>query len=149
MFGNFLFPSLSFTCDRIWTESNLCVILIVVSPKMPFLSAVIVLTCVSPLYQYTVAMDQHVVGVNMDSQWCCCRCTDSTFLEHGHPQVLFTLRLSAAHDRLSLALLCAGVTHCQDLDLTIVLLGSQAIHPCWATNPQEQSKSGVVVAIKI
>lgn len=107
---------------------------------------------VSPSYQHTTA----VVGVGVNMDCAVCRCsdrnlswtltepflnTDSTFLEHGDTQILFTLWLSAAHDRLRLALLCGGVTHCQDLDLTIILLGSQAIDRCWATIPQEQTPS--------
>lgn len=86
--------------------------------------------CVSRSYHHATAVEQNAVGVNMDSSPCCCRCSDSTFLEHGDAQVLFTLGLSAAHDGLCLALLRRVVTHCQDLDLTIVLLGSQAIDRC-------------------
>lgn len=67
---------------------------------------------------------------------CCCRPgdTDNTFFEHCDAQILFTLWLRAAHDGLALALLCGGVTHCQDLDLTVILLGSQSIDCCGATN---------------
>lgn len=53
-----------------------------------------------------------------------------TFLQHGHAQVLFTLRLCAAQDGLALALLRGKVTHRQDLDLTLLLLRHQALHPC-------------------
>lgn len=58
---------------------------------------------------------------------------DRTFLEHGDAQVLFTLRMGAAHYGLGLALLRAVVTHRQDLDLTVVLLKSQAVHRCSET----------------
>lgn len=56
-----------------------------------------------------------------------------TFLEHGDAQVLLALRMGAAHHGLRVPLLCAVVTHCQDLDLAIVLLETQAIHCCRAT----------------
>lgn len=56
-----------------------------------------------------------------------------TFLEHGDAQVLFTLRMGAAHYGLGLALLRTVVTHRQDLDLTVVLLKSQAVDRCSET----------------
>ena len=106
--------------------------------------------CVSPSYSTNTphTADQHAVGVNKDPWFAIADAeterfsnADNTFLEHGDAQILFTLRLSAAHDRLGLALLRAAVTHCQDLDLTVILLGSQAIDRCRATIPREQTPS--------
>lgn len=53
-----------------------------------------------------------------------------TFLQHGDAQILFTVRLSAAHDGLPLAFLSRGVAHRQDLDLAVVQLGGQAVKRC-------------------
>lgn len=57
-----------------------------------------------------------------------------TFLQHGDAQVLFALRVRAAHHGLrGPPLLCAVVAHRQDLDLAVVLLEPQAVHRCGAT----------------
>lgn len=65
---------------------------------------------------------------------------DRTFLEHGDAQVLFTLRMGAAHYGLGLALLRAVVTHRQDLDRTVILLKSQAVDRCSETNERIQTQ---------
>lgn len=61
----------------------------------------------------------------------------ATFLQHGDAQVLLALRMGAAHHGLRSPLLRAVVvvTHRQNLDLAVVLLESQAVHCCRATNP--------------
>lgn len=90
------------------------------------------------LLQDTAELEQNVVGVITDLWSVDLRAepllaADGTFLEHGDTQVLFALRMSAAHHGLRIPLLCAVVTHCQDLDLAVVLLETQAVHCCGAT----------------
>lgn len=108
--------------------------------------------CVSSSYQHTRAVYQYVAGVSSataDAATEAFSKADSTFFEHGDTQILFTLWLSAAHDRRGLAILCGGVTHSQDLDLTIILLGSWAVDRCWAIIPQKQSQSEICSTINI
>lgn len=95
----------------------------------------IVTQCVSPPYK--TLLEHSVVGVQTDSWSGYGRCdgrTKGTFLEHGDAQVLLALRMGAAHHGLRCALFCAVVvTHCQNLDLAVVLLETQAVHCCGAT----------------
>lgn len=90
------------------------------------------------LLQDTAELEQNVVGVITDS-WSVdvaaepLVAADGTFLEHGDAQVLFALRMGAAHHGLRGPLLRAVVPHGQDLDLAVVLLETQAVHCCGAT----------------
>lgn len=85
------------------------------------------------LLQDTAELEQNV-GVIMNSWSGTADLTDEppftangTFLEHGDTQVLFALRMSATHHGLRVPLLGAIVTHCQDLDVAVVLLETQAV----------------------
>lgn len=92
--------------------------------------------CVLPSYK--TELEQNVVGVITDL-WSVDLTAEplaaaaGTFLEHGDAQVLFALRMSAAHHGLRIPLLRAVVTHRQDLDLAVVLLETKAVHCCRAT----------------
>lgn len=88
------------------------------------------------LLQDAAELAQDVVGV-MTAWWSGYGRSNSrsprTFLEHGDTQILLALRMSAAHHGLRPPLLCAVVTNCQNLDLAVILLETQAVHGCRAT----------------
>lgn len=103
--------------------------------KIASVSASIVTQCVSPSYRHCRAAAERC---GWNHRLLVRRSGLPTFLQHGDAQVLLALRMSAAHHGLRSPLLCAVVvTHRQNLDLAVVLLESQAVHRCRATNPTD------------
>lgn len=126
----------------IFTTQDLCARLLIYTVEAPALKIASVCfwrdSACFALLQDAAELEQNVVGVitdlwSVDLTAAPLVAAGGTFLEHGDTQVLFALRVSAAHHGLRGPLLRAVVTHCQDLDLAVVLLEAQAVHCCGAT----------------